>query len=70
LVVGKTRMLWWLPLRVLAVFIYNFTPRNLREFEITDTELKLMAAAAMIGLSSNPKNGYNTPAATGTPSEL
>src|SRR6516165_4562362 len=37
---------------------------------ITDTELKLIAAAAMTGLSSNPKNGYNTPAAMGTPAEL
>ncbi len=35
---------------------------------ITDTELKLIAAAAMIGESSNPENGYSTPAATGTPS--
>lgn len=27
------------------------------EFAITDTELKLIAAAAIIGLNSNPKNG-------------
>ena len=37
---------------------------------ITETELKLMAAAANIGLNKMPKNGNNTPAATGTPSEL
>ncbi len=49
---------------------YNLTARNLSEFVITDTELKLMAAAAIIGLSSSPKNGYSTPAASGTPSEL
>jgi len=53
-----------------ALMFYNLSPRNLNEFEITDTELKLMAAAAMIGLSSSPKNGYNPPSASGTPSEL
>jgi hypothetical protein len=37
---------------------------------ITDTELKLMAAAAMIGLSRIPNLGYSTPAAIGTPTEL
>ncbi len=40
------------------------------ELPITDTELKLMAAAAIIGLSSSPNTGYSTPAAIGTPSEL
>lgn len=44
--------------------------RSRREFEITETELKLMAAAARIGLSSRPKNGYSTPAAMGTPNAL
>ncbi len=34
----------------------------------TDTELKLMARAAIIGLSSRPVSGYNTPAASDTPS--
>ena len=37
---------------------------------ITETELKLMAAAAIIGDNSIPKNGYNTPAAIGTPAVL
>jgi hypothetical protein len=37
---------------------------------MTDTELKLMAAAAIMGDSRSPKKGYNTPAATGTPNEL
>ncbi len=31
--------------------------RSLSALVITETELKLMAAAAMIGLSSRPKNG-------------
>ncbi len=36
----------------------------------TDTELRLIAAAAMTGESRMPKNGYSTPAAIGTPSAL
>src|SRR5271167_672869 len=47
--------------------IHNSTFLSRREFAITEIELKLMAAAARIGLSSNPKNGYRTPAAIGTP---
>lgn len=50
--------------------IYNFIFLKRSEFAITDTELKLIAAAARIGLSNNPKNGYSTPAAIGTPIEL
>ena len=49
---------------------YNFTFRNRNEFAITETELKLIAAAARIGLSSNPNTGYSTPAAIGTPIAL
>lgn len=37
---------------------------------MTETELKLIAAAAIIGDSKMPKNGYSTPAATGTPRAL
>ena len=44
--------------------------RSLRALPMTETELKLMAAAANIGLSRMPKKGYRTPAATGTPSAL
>jgi hypothetical protein len=43
---------------------------NRSAFPITDTELKLIAAAAMIGLSSMPNAGYKTPAAIGTPAAL
>ncbi len=39
-------------------------------FATTDTELRLIASAAIIGLSSRPVNGYSTPAAIGTPSAL
>ena len=37
---------------------------------MTETEEKLIAAAAITGESSMPKNGYKTPAAMGTPIAL
>ena len=43
---------------------------SLNALKTTDTELRLMAAAAIIGLSKIPKTGYRTPAATGTPRAL
>lgn len=49
---------------------YIFTFFNLKEFAITETELKLMAAAAIIGESKIPKTGNKTPAAIGTPKTL
>ena len=36
---------------------YSSALRKRSELVITETELKLMAAAARIGLRSNPKNG-------------
>src|SRR6185369_7426981 len=48
----------------------SFVVLSRRAFAITDTELKLIAAAAIIGLSNTPKTGYSTPAAIGTPSVL
>ena len=45
-------------------------PCNRNALAITDTELKLIAAAAIIGLSRMPNEGYSTPAAIGTPSAL
>jgi hypothetical protein len=36
---------------------YRLTRRSLSALPITETELRLMAAAAIIGLSSTPKNG-------------
>ena len=50
--------------------MFKFTPFNLNEFRITDTELKLIAAAAIIGLRRIPKNGYSNPAASGMPKML
>ncbi len=43
------------------------TRRSRSALLITDTLLKLIAAAAIMGLSRMPKNGYSAPAATGTP---
>ena len=37
---------------------------------MTDTELNVIAALAIIGLSSSPNQGYSTPAAIGTPATL
>lgn len=36
---------------------HSFTLRNRRALLITETELRLIAAPAMMGLSSNPKKG-------------
>jgi hypothetical protein len=49
---------------------HSFTRLSLSALLITDTELKLIAAAAKIGLSRMPNLGYRMPAAIGTPSEL
>jgi antitoxin component of MazEF toxin-antitoxin module len=49
---------------------HNSARFNRSEFVITDTELKLIAAAARIGLNNIPNSGYSTPAAIGTPIEL
>ena len=43
---------------------------NRKAFAITETELKLIAKAAIIGESSIPKTGNKTPAAIGIPTEL
>ena len=37
---------------------------------MTDTDARLIAALAKMGLRSRPKTGYSTPAATGTPTAL
>lgn len=40
-----------------AMNAHKFTFRNRSALAMTETELKLMAAPAMMGLSSTPKNG-------------
>jgi len=49
---------------------HSLIRRNRSAFAITETELNVMAALAMIGLNRSPKNGYKTPAAMGTPITL
>jgi hypothetical protein len=44
--------------------------RSRRALVITETELKAIAALAIIGLKTMPNAGYRTPAATGTPMKL
>src|SRR5438132_13328514 len=46
------------------------THRRRSALVMTVTELRLIAALAIIGLSSRPANGYSTPAAIGTASAL
>ena len=49
---------------------YSATRRKRSALAMTDTELNVIAALAIIGLRSTPNTGYSTPAATGTPSTL
>ncbi len=37
---------------------YSFTLRRRNAFVMTETELNVMAAAAIIGLSSSPNTGF------------
>jgi hypothetical protein len=45
-------------------------PRSRSALTTTDTDARLIASAASIGLSSQPNTRYSAPAATGTPSAL
>jgi hypothetical protein len=49
---------------------HTFAPRSRSALPITDTDEKLIAAAASIGDSSHPVQGKSTPAAIGTPAAL
>lgn len=53
-----------------SVSVHSGTRRSRSALPMTDTELRLMAALAIIGLSSSPNHGYRTPAAMGTPRTL
>jgi hypothetical protein len=52
------------------VAFHRETRLNRRALPMTDTELNVMAALAIIGLSSSPNQGYRIPAAIGTPATL
>ncbi len=49
---------------------YSATLRKRSALLTTDTELRLIASAAIIGDSTMPNHGYSTPAASGTPTAL
>ncbi len=49
---------------------YSFNFLNLNAFAITETELNVIAALAIIGESRMPSTGNTTPAAIGTPTML
>lgn len=59
-----------LPRSGALVFGQSVRRRRRSALPITLTELRLIAALAIIGLSRRPKNGYSTPAAIGMPSTL
>lgn len=50
--------------------VHRWAFRSRNAFAMTDTELNVMAALAIIGLRTRPKKGYKIPAASGTPIEL
>lgn len=50
--------------------VWSFKVRKRSELPITETELRLIAAAANIGDKRTPKTGNSTPAAIGTPTAL
>ena len=50
--------------------IHSDTRLNRSALPMTETELNVIAALAIIGLSSSPNQGYRMPAAIGTPATL
>ena len=48
---------WRTSLSILKTHNYSFTDRSRRALAITETELRLMAAPAIMGLSKMPKKG-------------
>jgi hypothetical protein len=53
-----------------SLTLYSANFRSRKAFVITEIELMLIAALAIIGLSSTPQIGNSTPAASGIPSAL
>jgi hypothetical protein len=56
--------------RQVRLAVQSETLRKRRALAMTETELKLMAALASMGLRSQPNNGKKAPAAMGIPSAL
>jgi len=55
--IWKDKLLNTFPGELIVAVNQSFTLRNLSALLTTDTELKLMAAAAIIGLNNMPKKG-------------
>lgn len=53
-----------------SISFHSSTRRSRSALAMTETELSVIAALAQMGLISTPRNGYSSPAATGTPSAL
>ena len=58
------------PSRSIRRAIYFAVPRSRNALVMTETELRLIASAAIIGDNSLPVNGYSRPAASGMPRAL
>ncbi len=56
--------------RLRPLHAQSISRRSRSALPMTETELRLIAALAIIGLRSRPNHGYNTPAASGTPRAL
>ena len=56
--------------RIASIARHSSARRKRSALLITDTELNVIAALAIIGLSSSPNHGYRMPAAIGTPATL
>lgn len=52
------------------LLVYNFNNFNRKLLLTTETELRAIAAPAIIGLSKNPFTGYKIPAAKEIPITL
>jgi hypothetical protein len=50
--------------------VYSMGARNLSAFVITETDEKVIATVAIIGLNSQPVRGYSTPADNGIANAL
>ena len=56
--------------RALYDLLQSSTRRSRSALAMTETELNVIAALAIIGLRGSPNHGYSSPAAMGTPARL
>ena len=58
------------PCKGLSFACYKRSRWSRKALAMTESELKVIAALAQIGLMRRPTNGYSAPAAIGTPTVL